>query len=206
MSNERPAQGQFDERACSAGAARYARSTTAWPSIPPSARKRRAEISSERVKDIFSTIAKKYERFQCHLQLRRVQAVAGRYDEAGLISANDDVCWTSPAARATSASPWRALHPRHIQCNRPGERCSTWPARTHSGRALPTAYPWTSRVVDAQNIPYADASYDAITMAYGIRNMPGSPARAGGNNLRAQAWRRSACLNLARRRTRGRAV
>ena len=30
-------------------------------------------------------------------------------------------------------------------------------------------------VVDAQNIPYADASYDAITMAYGIRNMPDRP-------------------------------
>ena len=30
-------------------------------------------------------------------------------------------------------------------------------------------------VVDAQEIPYADASYDAITMAYGIRNMPDRP-------------------------------
>ena len=30
-------------------------------------------------------------------------------------------------------------------------------------------------VVDAQDIPYADASYDVITMAYGIRNMPDRP-------------------------------
>ena len=30
-------------------------------------------------------------------------------------------------------------------------------------------------VVDAQNIPYEDASYDVITMAYGIRNMPDRP-------------------------------
>lgn len=27
-------------------------------------------------------------------------------------------------------------------------------------------------VVDAQEIPYADNSYDAVTMAYGIRNIP----------------------------------
>ena len=30
-------------------------------------------------------------------------------------------------------------------------------------------------VVDAQDIPYDDASFDAITMAYGIRNMPDRP-------------------------------
>ena len=30
-------------------------------------------------------------------------------------------------------------------------------------------------VVDAQDIPYADESYDAVTMAYGIRNMPDRP-------------------------------
>ena len=32
-----------------------------------------------------------------------------------------------------------------------------------------------TQVVDAQDIPYADGSYDAITMAYGIRNMPDRP-------------------------------
>ena len=31
------------------------------------------------------------------------------------------------------------------------------------------------QVVDAQDIPYADGSYDVITMAYGIRNMPDRP-------------------------------
>ena len=44
---------------------------------------------------------------------------------------------------------------------------------------MPTAtadgVPVDFEVVDAQDIPYADASYDAVTMAYGIRNMPDRP-------------------------------
>lgn len=38
--------------------------------------------------------------------------------------------------------------------------------------ARPRGVPVDFEVVDAQHIPYADESYDAITMAYGIRNMP----------------------------------
>lgn len=32
--------------------------------------------------------------------------------------------------------------------------------------------PVTTRVVDAQSMPFDDESFDVITMAYGIRNMP----------------------------------
>ncbi len=48
-------------------------------------------------------------------------------------------------------------------------------ARMHLEDGAADGVPVDFEVVDAQAIPYADASYDAITMAYGIRNMPDRP-------------------------------
>ena len=48
-------------------------------------------------------------------------------------------------------------------------------ARAHYADGAADGVPVDFEVVDAQEIPYADASYDAITMAYGIRNMPDRP-------------------------------
>ncbi len=84
-----------------------------------------AELSSERVRDIFSHIARKYERF-------------------------------------------------HIQCtDLVPEMLDV--ARMHVDEGDGAGVPIDFQVVDAQDIPYADGSYDAITMAYGIRNMPDRP-------------------------------
>ena len=90
-----------------------------------------ADISSERVKDIFSTIAKKYERFNAVSSF-------GAYKTwlAGMMRQALDV------------------------------------ARMHYADGKAEGVPVDFEVVDAQHIPYADESYDAITMAYGIRNMP----------------------------------
>ena len=48
-------------------------------------------------------------------------------------------------------------------------------ARAHYADGAADGVPVDFEVVDAQDIPYADASYDAVTMAYGIRNMPDRP-------------------------------
>ena len=84
------------------------------------------------MKDFFSSIAKKYERFN-------VISSFGAY-KLGL-------------ARAHLASE----------------------PRTPAGDATCAGVPVAFEVVDAQDIPYADESYDAATMAYGIRNMPDRP-------------------------------
>ena len=109
-----------------------------------------AEISSERVKDIFSSIAKKYERF------------------------NDDVLDIAGGTGDVTFTVARAKHPRHIQCtDLVNEMLDV--ARAHYADGAACDVPVDFEVVDAQNIPYADASYDALTMAYGIRNMPDRP-------------------------------
>ena len=45
-------------------------------------------------------------------------------------------------------------------------------AKTHYDEGAGCGVPIDFDVVDAQNIPYPDNSYDIVTMAYGIRNMP----------------------------------
>ena len=68
----------------------------------------------------------------------------------------------------------RAKHPAHIQCtDLVPEMLDV--ARMHLEDGAADGVPVDFEVVDAQAIPYADASYDAITMAYGIRNMPDRP-------------------------------
>lgn len=133
-----------------------------------------AEISSERVKDIFSTIAKKYERFNAVSSFGAYKTwLAGMMKQA-LISANDDVLDIAGGTGDVSFTVARAKHPRHIQCtDLVNEMLDV--ARAHYADGAADGVPVDFEVVDAQEIPYADASYDAITMAYGIRNMPDRP-------------------------------
>ena len=112
-----------------------------------------AEISSERVKDIFSSIAKKYERFNAVSSFGAYKAwLAGMMRQAP-IKADADVL---DIAGGTGDVTFTV-------------------ARAHYADGAADGVPVDFEVVDAQDIPYADASYDAVTMAYGIRNMPDRP-------------------------------
>ena len=131
-----------------------------------------AEISSERVKDIFSSIAKKYERFNAVSSFGAYKAwLAGMMRQAP-IKETDDVLDIAGGTGDVSFTVARTKHPAHIQCTDLVDEMLDV-ARTHvefEGKSC--GVPIDFEVVDAQNIPYADNSYDAITMAYGIRNMP----------------------------------
>ena len=112
-----------------------------------------AEISSERVKDIFSSIAKKYERFNAVSSFGAYKAwLAGMMRQAP-IKADADVL---DIAGGTGDVTFTV-------------------ARAHYADGAADGVPVDFEVVDAQDIPYADASYDTVTMAYGIRNMPDRP-------------------------------
>ena len=130
-----------------------------------------AEISSERVKDIFSSIAKKYERFNAVSSFGAYKRwLAGMMKQAP-ISADDDVLDIAGGTGDVSFTVAQTKHPRHIQCtDLVNEMLDV--ARMHHAEGKNAGVPIDFEVVDAQNIPYADASYDVITMAYGIRNMP----------------------------------
>ena len=75
-----------------------------------------AEISSERVKDIFSTIAKKYERFNAVSSFGAYKTWLTGMMKQAPISANDDVLDIAGGTGDVSFTVARAKHPRHIQC------------------------------------------------------------------------------------------
>ena len=130
-----------------------------------------ADISSERVKDIFSTIAKKYERFNAVSSFGAYKTwLAGMMRQAP-IDADADVLDIAGGTGDVTFTVARAKHPRHIQCTDLVDEMLDV-ARMHYEDGKAEGVPVDFEVVDAQHIPYADESYDAITMAYGIRNMP----------------------------------
>lgn len=133
-----------------------------------------AEISSERVKDIFSSIAKKYERFNAVSSFGAYKAwLAGMMRQA-TIKADDDVLDIAGGTGDVAFTVAKAKHPRHIQCTDLVDEMLDV-ARMHYADGAADGIPVDFEVVDAQDIPYDDATYDVLTMAYGIRNMPDRP-------------------------------
>lgn len=133
-----------------------------------------AEISSERVKDIFSAIAKKYERFNAVSSFGAYKLwLAGMAKQAPIEPSHDvlDIAGGTGDVTFTMA---REKRPAHIQCtDLVPEMLEV--ARAHYDEGASADVLVDFQVVDAQDIPYDDASYDVITMAYGIRNMPDRP-------------------------------
>lgn len=133
-----------------------------------------AELSSERVRDIFSSIAKKYERFNAISSFGAYKLwLAGMMRQAP-IEEHHDVLDIAGGTGDVTFTVARTKHPRHIQCtDLVPEMLDV--ARMHVDEGDGAGVPIDFQVVDAQDIPYADESYDVITMAYGIRNMPDRP-------------------------------
>lgn len=130
-----------------------------------------ADISSERVKDIFSSIAKKYERFNAVSSLGAYKAWLARMMSQAPISAEADVLDIAAGTGDVTFTVARTKRPRHIQCtDLVPEMLDV--ARAHYADGAAVGVTVDFEVVDAQNIPYTNNSYDVVTMAYGIRNMP----------------------------------
>ena len=130
-----------------------------------------AELSSERVKGIFSSIATKYERFNALSSFGAYRLWLRGMMRQAPIGPNDRVLDLAGGTGDVAFACARAKHPAHIQCtDLVPEMLEV--ARGHYADGAAGAVPVGFAVVDAQDIPYDDASFDAITMAYGIRNMP----------------------------------
>lgn len=133
-----------------------------------------AELSSERVKAIFSQIAPKYERFNAISSFGTYRLWLRGMMRQAPIGASDRVLDIAGGTGDVTFAVARAKHPAHIQCtDLVPEMLEV--ARAHHALGAAEGVPVDFDVVDAQDIPYDDASFDAITMAYGIRNMPDRP-------------------------------
>ncbi len=130
-----------------------------------------AALSEERVQHIFSTIADQYKKFNAFSSfglykgwLRKTVDAAGITPESDLLDlagGTGDVSYT-----AASRKP-----PAHIQLTDfVPEMLDVARKRCEAGENC--GVPVDFEVVDAQHVPYPDNSYDVVTMAYGIRNIP----------------------------------
>lgn len=130
-----------------------------------------AELSTVRVKKIFSSIAQKYERFNALSSFNAYKSWLRGMMRQAPIKTTDDVLDIAAGTGDVSRYVASTCHPAHIQCT------DLVPAMLEVAQAHKEQGDFGSTsidfdVVDAQNIPYDNESYDVITMAYGIRNMP----------------------------------
>lgn len=133
-----------------------------------------AEISSQRVYEIFSAIAKKYERFNAISSFGAYKSWLKGMIELAPITEKSSILDIAGGTGDVSFTIACSAHPAHIQItDLVPEMLEV--AKTHYDEGAGCGVPIDFDVVDAQNIPYPDNSYDIVTMAYGIRNMPDRP-------------------------------
>lgn len=130
-----------------------------------------AEISSDRVKEIFSSIAKKYERFNALSSMGMYRLWLADMIRQAPLDKDTDMLDIAGGTGDVAFAAARMKHPKHIQLTDfVPEMLEV--ARAHCDEGCACGVPLDFDVVDAQNIPYGDQTYDVVTMAYGIRNMP----------------------------------
>ncbi|MDO4502281.1 MAG: bifunctional demethylmenaquinone methyltransferase/2-methoxy-6-polyprenyl-1,4-benzoquinol methylase UbiE [Coriobacteriia bacterium] len=130
-----------------------------------------AELSSERVKSIFSAIAKKYERFNAISSFGAYKLWLKGMMKQATIPADAHVLDVAGGTGDVSFTVARAKHPAHILCtDLVPEMLDV--AKAHYADGASDGVPVDFQVVDAQDMPFEDQSFDVLTMAYGIRNMP----------------------------------
>lgn len=130
-----------------------------------------SELSTERVKGIFSSIAGRYERFNALSSFGAYRRWLRTMMQQAPIDGGSDVLDIAGGTGDVSRMAARTFHPAHIQCtDLVPEMLEV--AKAHRDHGDFDGVPVDFEVVDAQDIPYDDNTYDAVTMAYGIRNMP----------------------------------
>lgn len=129
------------------------------------------ELSQDRAQAIFTEIAAQYERFnhassfgQDHRWLRHLV-------KAAHITGTDRVLDVAGGTGEVTFAICRSCHPASIVLS------DYTPAMLDQAKKRIDAgenrsVPVTTQVVDAQNMAFEDNSFDVVTMAYGIRNMP----------------------------------
>lgn len=129
------------------------------------------ELSTERVKNIFANIAKRYERFNAFSSLGAYRAWLQKMVDLSDIEPTDTVLDIAGGTGDVSFAVAKAKKPAKIICSDLVPEMLDV-ARAHDAEGASDGVPIEFEVVDAQDMPYEDDSFDAITMAYGLRNMP----------------------------------
>lgn len=130
-----------------------------------------ATVSEERVQQIFGAIAKKYDRFNAASSFGLYKRWLRATVDAANLTPSSDLLDLAGGTGDVSYTAAKRNPPAHIQLTDfVPEMLDV--ARDRARKGASCGVPVDFDVVDAQNVPYADNSYDSIAMAYGIRNIP----------------------------------
>jgi demethylmenaquinone methyltransferase / 2-methoxy-6-polyprenyl-1,4-benzoquinol methylase len=129
------------------------------------------EVSSTRVQEIFTDIAVNYDRFNKLSSFGRYKSWLNKLIDECPINSRTSMLDVAAGTGDVAFAACEAKHPGTVLLT------DFTPAmldiareRLRAGEAC--GVPVEIATVDAQDIPYASESFDLVTMAYGIRNMP----------------------------------
>lgn len=130
-----------------------------------------SKLSTERVHAIFSQIANKYERFNAVSSMGAYRRWLATMVDVADVDSSSKVLDIAGGTGDVTFAVARAKQPASIRCTDLVDEMLDV-ARAHYADGAANGVPVEFDVVDAQRIPYEDNSYDVVTMAYGLRNMP----------------------------------
>lgn len=130
-----------------------------------------ADLSSSRVKDIFARIAKRYEAFNALSSFGAYRLWLAKLVRAADVGPADAVLDIAGGTGDVTFAIARAKRPAVVVCSDLVPEMLDV-ARAHAKAGASAGVPVHFAVVDAQDIPYDDDTFDVVTMAYGLRNMP----------------------------------
>lgn len=130
-----------------------------------------ASLSTQRVHDIFSSIAHRYERFNALSSLGTYKSWINRLCSVADIKPTDTVLDIAGGTGEVAFAVAEQLRPAKVVCtDLVPEMLAVAQAKYET---CPTnRAPIEFAIADGQALPFEDFSFDAATMAYGLRNMP----------------------------------
>ncbi len=130
-----------------------------------------AELSTKRVHAIFSSIAKRYERFNALSSFGAYKGWLERMAAVADIESTDIVLDVAGGTGDVSFLMAERKHPAMVVCtDLVPEMLEVACGKQDRGRGGDVEMAFA--VADGQELPFDDGSFDAVTMAYGLRNMP----------------------------------
>ena len=133
-----------------------------------------AHISEERVKAVFSEIAEQYERFNHASSFGQDRRWLERLVARANITGASHVLDVAGGTGEVTFAICRQRHPAHIMLTDYTPAMLEVAKRRIAAGENRTVVVDTMEV-DAQDMPFEDNSFDVVTMAYGIRNIPDRP-------------------------------
>ncbi len=130
-----------------------------------------SNLSTMRVRSIFSSIAQRYELFNACSSFGAYRSWIEKLCDVADIERTDVVLDVAGGTGDISFAIAEKFRPSKVVCTDLVEEMLAI-AKAHRREGRGSGVDMDFMVADGQELPFEDGSFDAVTMAYGLRNMP----------------------------------